>query len=408
MKQRTPKLLPIITAFLIVAASFYFGLVFGVEKEKKAEAARQALVTVENIDAGKPENVDFSLFWDVWKVVNEKYVSDDGPTDQEKVYGAISGMVKSLGDPYSVFFPPKESEYFESEIRGDFSGVGMEIGIKDDILTVIAPLKGTPAERAGIRAGDKIIKIDDTPTMDLDIDEAVNLIRGEKGTTVRLTIIREDVDEPIEVEVVRDIIEIPTIKTEKREADGVFVITLYSFSAKAPYLFREALREFIESGYSRLIIDLRNNPGGYLEAAVDIASWFLPAGKVIVEEAGKNGVEMVYRSKGYNILNNNLKLAILVNQGSASASEILAGALSEHGKAILVGEKTFGKGSVQELINLPGKTSLKITVARWLTPNGKSISKNGLTPDIEVPFTKEDFDAGRDPQLERAIEALQK
>ena len=400
------KIFLITIASALVAGSFFAGVFIGVEKEKQVISASTEKLP-KNIEEGKPQDVDFSIFWDVWNKINEKYVSTDGPSDQDKVYGAISGLVNSLDDPYSVFFPPKESEYFESEIRGNFEGVGMEIGIRDKILTVIAPLKGTPAELAGVLAGDKIIKVDDTPTLGLTIDESVDLIRGERGTKVLLTIIREGVDEPIEIEVTRDTIEIPTINTEARD-DGIFVITLYSFSANSPYLFKDALREFVESGYDKLLLDLRNNPGGYMEAAVDMASWFLPAGKVVVRETSRDGSEneKVYRSKGYNIFNNNLKFVILINQGSASASEILAGALSEYGKATLVGEKSFGKGSVQELIPVTDETSLKITIARWLTPNGVSISKNGLEPDIKVEFTKEDFEAGRDPQLEKAVEIL--
>ena len=277
----------------------------------------------------------------------------------------------------------------------------------DDVLTVIAPLKDTPAEKAGVQAGDKIIAIDDTFTAKLTVDESVNLIRGEGGTPVKLTIVRDGEKEPIEIEIIRGRIEIPTIKTTSRD-DGIFVIELYSFTATSPALFKNALREFIKSGDNRLVLDLRNNPGGYLDAAVDIASWFLPVGKIVVRETSRDPAleEKVYRSKGYDIFNKNLKFVILINQGSASASEILAGALSEYGKATLVGEKSFGKGSVQELIPIDKNSSLKITVAKWLTPNGVSISKNGLTPDIKVEFTKEDFEAKKDPQLEKAVEVL--
>ncbi|GMQ95217.1 MAG: S41 family peptidase [Patescibacteria group bacterium] len=365
---------------------------------------------VETLPQGAEETrfaeIDFSAFWEVWDLVNEKHVSSNGPTDQEKVWGAVSGLVGSLDDPYTVFFPPREAEYFESEVRGNFEGVGMEIGIRDKVLTVVAPLKGTPAERAGVRAGDKVIKIDDTSTFSLTIDESVDLIRGERGTPVVLTIVREGEDEPFEVEIIRDVINIPTISTEKRD-DGVFVIQLYNFSASSPSLFRSALREFVESKYDKLVLDLRNNPGGYLEASIDMASWFLPAGKVVVRETSRGANdEKLYRSKGYNIFSDDLKFAILINRGSASASEILAGALSEYGKATLIGEKTFGKGSVQELIPVTEGSSLKITIARWLTPSGISISGNGLTPDIEVEITKEDIEEGKDPQLERAIEVL--
>lgn len=404
MASFSKKIILITTAIFVIGTSFFVGFFTGAESKNKNTGIKSHAIYD---DGNMPDDIDFSIFWDTWNTINEKYVSTNGPSDQEKIYGAISGLVYSLGDPYSVFFPPKESEYFVSEIQGSFEGVGMEIGKTNDILTVIAPLKNTPAERAGIQAGDKIIAIDDSPTINLTVDEAVNLIRGEGGTPVKLTIIRKNKKEPIEIKVIRGTIEIPTINTIARD-DGIFIIELYSFSATSPYLFRNALREFIESGDNKLILDLRNNPGGFLEAAVDMASWFLPAGKVVVRETSRNSkdAEKIYRSKGYNIFNDNLKFVILINQGSASASEILAGALSEYGKAILVGEKSFGKGSVQELIPITEDTSLKITVARWFTPNRVSISKNGLTPNIEIEYTKEDFEAGIDPQLEKAVEVL--
>ena len=329
--------------------------------------------------------------------------------DQKKVWGAIEGLTDSLGDPYTVFFPPVESKLFEADIRGNFDGIGAEILAQDGAITVIAPLKNSPAEKAGIIAGDRIIKINDKETSSLSTEDAVQLIRGERGTQVVLTIFRSGVKEPFDVTVTRDVIDIPTINT-KELPNGIFVIELYSFSAQAPNLFRNALREFIVSGNDKLILDLRGNPGGYLEAAIDMASWFLPSSMVVVrEDFGKNSSEeKVYRSKGYNVFNDNLKFAILVDRGSASATEILAGALVEHGKAVLVGEKTFGKGSVQELVSITSETSLKITIARWLTPNGVSISQNGIEPEYPVAYTLADREADRDPQLEKAIEILNK
>jgi carboxyl-terminal processing protease len=391
-------------AILVVAAIvFYSGFYFGQQDSKVVISG------IENINQGKPEDVDFAAFWKAWNLLEEKYVSASttkkSVNEQDRVWGAIKGLTESLGDPYTVFFPPVESKLFESDIRGNFEGVGMEISSQEGTLTVIAPLKGSPAEKAGIRAGDKIIRIDDKETAGISGDEAVQLIRGPKGTAVTFTIIRGE-EEPLTVSVTRDVIDIPTINTE-RLGDGIFLIELYSFSAPSPNLFRNALREFIESGDNKLILDLRGNPGGYLEAALDMASWFLPTGKVVIrEDFGGSKDEKAYRSKGYDIFNDNLKFVILVDGGSASASEILAGALREHGKAVLIGEKTFGKGSVQELVNITDETSLKITVARWLTPNGVSISDHGIEPDIKVERTEEDVLNGRDPQLERAKQYL--
>lgn len=385
----------------IILSTFVSGVYFGYKNRLEVNKIT-ALLNKQN----PPElsNIDFNSFWKTWNLIESKYVSNNGLERQEMLWGAIVGLVGSLDDPYSVFFPPKEAEVFESTVRGDFGGVGMEVGMREGILTVVAPLKDTPAYRAGIKAGDKIFKIDNTISADLTIDEAVQLIRGEKGTEVVLLVVREEVEEPIQIEIIRDVIIIPVIETEKKE-NGIFVIKLYSFSGNSPASFREALREMIESGNSKLIIDLRGNTGGYLEAAVDLSSWFLPIGKVIAREQFGDGEEILYKSKGYDIFDD-LDLVILTNQGSASASEIMAGALREHGKATLVGEKTYGKGSVQELIDVKDGSSLKLTIARWLTPNGNSISEKGLEPDVKVELTIEDFEAGRDPQMDKAVEIL--
>lgn len=395
----------VVAIILLIVTAFFAGFFVGGNKDRDINAS----VPISNDGSLAPAVIDFSPLWKAWNTINEKFVpatTTDPITDEEKLYGTIHGLTGSLNDPYTVFFPPEDAEIFEADIRGNFEGVGMEIGIRDKVLTVIAPLKGNPAERAGIKAGDKVLKIDGTITDGMTIDKAVKLIRGEGGTKVSLTIFREGQEELLEIEIIRGMIQIPTIDTELR-GDGVFVIKLYNFSAISPNLFRDALREFIVSDTDKMILDLRGNPGGFLEAAIDMASWYLPAGKVVVtEDFGENGKPRIHRSKGYNIFNDNLKMVILINQGSASASEILAGALSQHGKATLVGTRSFGKGSVQELVKITPDTALKVTVARWLTPNGKSISDGGLSVDVEVEFTAEDFEAGIDPQFEKAVELL--
>jgi carboxyl-terminal processing protease len=347
---------------------------------------------------------DFGQFWAAWNVINEKYVPTKSSyvNNQEKVWGAITGLADSLGDPYTYFLPPQEKSLFEQEVRGIFGGVGMQIGMRDGFVTVIAPLKDSPAEKAGILKGDKVLVIDGATTTDMTIDKALYLIRGEVNTAVNLTLIHENAEETYDVTVVREEIKVPTIDTETK--DGVFIIRLYGFPATGSDLFREAMREFALSGSDKLILDLRGNPGGYLEIAVDMASWFLPQGKVVVREEAKDGPRNVYRSRGYDAFEEDDHIVILVDGGSASASEILAGALGQHGVATLVGTQTFGKGSVQELIEITPETSLKVTIARWITPNGTSLSEGGIKPDIEVGITKEDVEAGLDPQLDRAIE----
>ncbi|OGG76764.1 hypothetical protein A3B35_03060 [Candidatus Kaiserbacteria bacterium RIFCSPLOWO2_01_FULL_54_24] len=364
-----------------------------------------------------PEDVDFSPVWKAWRVIDEKFVpaavatstqvaTSTAEKNQERVWGMIQGLAGSLEDPYTFFLPPKENEIFADDISGAFEGVGMEIAVKNQVLTVVSPLKGSPAERAGIKSGDSILKIDNVETRGMDISTAVSRIRGPKGTQVTFLVMREGFTEPREIKVTREVINVPIVTTKAR-SDGVFVIELQSFTANSPELFRRALREFVESGSRSLVLDLRGNPGGYLEAAVDMASWFLPTGRVVVtEDYGGNAESVVHRSRGYDVFNENLRMVMLVDRGSASASEILAGALQHYGIAKMVGDRTFGKGSVQELVEITSDTALKITVARWLGPDGEQIPLDGIVPDVEIKNTEEDVKAGKDPQLEKAIEIL--
>ena len=371
-------------------------------------ALKHLLFIGSSLDATPDESADFTDFWKAWNILNSKFVQTHAsttlPDTKNKLYGAIAGLTASFGDPYTVFMPPEQSKLFNESISGEFGGVGMEIGIKDKALTVISPLKGTPAERAGIRSGDVIVTIDGKGTEGMSTDEAVKLIRGKKGTTVAFTFFRDG--KILEISVVRDIIAVPTIEHSYDAASGVYVIAIYEFTAPSASLFDKALIDFRKTGSNKLIIDVRGDPGGYLDAAVAIGSHFLPDGTPIVTEDYKGKQEnIVHRSRGTGGVPKDLKMVVLMDQGSASASEILAGALQDGGVATLVGTRTFGKGSVQELVNL-GEGSLKITVARWLTPAGRSISDGGLTPDIQVELTQEDFLAGRDPQKERAITFL--
>ncbi len=406
MKRKT-KIILSISVFFATGLVFFLGMYV----DSRIRLNSEKSITISNKNSIQSGMIDFAPFWKTWSILDEKYIFSASTTDQQKVYGAIKGLAESTGDPYTTFFPPSDAKIFEGDIAGKFSGVGMEIGIRDNILTVISPLKGTPAEKAGIRAGDKIYKIDSTFTSKLSADEAVKLIRGVEGTKVALTIIRADIKEPLIISVTRGTIEVPNIETEKR-ADGIFIIRLFSFSENSPTLFRNALRDFVawsneKQGNDKLILDLRGNPGGYLEAAVSMASWFLPVGDVIVrEDYGIRGAGPIHRSLGYDIFNKNLKFVILVDGGSASASEILAGALSEQGVAKLVGDKTFGKGTVQEMVPVTDNTFLKVTIARWLTPNGNSISNGGITPEFLVKRTQADYDKKIDPQQDKAISVL--
>jgi carboxyl-terminal processing protease len=391
-------------AILLVFFSFIFGFYLGDSKRPEIEKVDG----ISGKETAVDTQADFSPFWKVWNTLNEKYPTARAISDQDKIYGAIAGLVGSLNDPYTVFFSPEEAKSFEEEISGNFSGIGMEVGIKDKVLTVIAPLKDTPAYRADMKSGDKILKIDDTLTANLSAEEAVKLIRGEKGTSVTLTIFREGAEKPKEITIIRDTINIPTLDTELR-ADGIFVIKLYSFSANSANLFRDAMEQFVESGTDKLLLDLRGNPGGYLDSSIDMASWFLKGGKIVAtEDYGDNRSPQVFRSKGYNIFTDKLKFVILIDGGSASASEILAGAMQDNDRAELVGSQSFGKGSVQEVVKVTDDTLLKITVAKWLTPNGTSLSDTGLTPDYIVEVTEEDIENKKDAQLDKAVEILLK
>lgn len=358
--------------------------------------------------------LDSPLLREVQSSLNNKFVfwksSSTLPTDKELEYGMISGYVESYKDPYTVFFPPKEAKSFTENVQGSFGGVGMHVGMKEGNIVIIAPLKDSPAMKAGILAGDIITAVDGQNMIGMSSDEAVNLIRGEVGKNVTITVIHPDQRTTTDITIKRDIIKIPTLDTLKK--DSVFVIQLYNFSAESPQLFQKALNEFISSGLTRLVIDLRGNPGGYLDAAVSMASFFLEEGKVVVsEKQGKEETVVNHRSQGFAGIPTGTKVVVLVDGGSASASEILAGALKDHGIATVVGEKTFGKGSVQELVNFDDGSALKVTIAKWFTPAGINISEHGVKPDVEALASTSTPKLGTDgkpidTQLDKAIQTV--
>lgn len=358
--------------------------------------------------ACKPENIDFSLFWNAYDNLRNNFINPEKIDEQKMIYGAISGMTKSLDDPYTEFFDPEQAKMFEQDLAGSFEGIGAEIGIKKGSLTVIAPLKGTPAEAAGLRAGDQIVKINGEASLDMPVDEAVRKIRGKGGTEVVLTIFREGWKETKDIKITRDTIKIEAVKWEMKEG-GIAYLQIRYFNQSLSSDFKKIAYEILASPAEKIIIDLRDNPGGYLEVSKDIAGWFLKNGEIItVEDFGKKKVQEFHKADG------NEKFAdyptvILINGGSASASEILAGALRDNRGIKLVGEKSFGKGSVQEVVELQdGQSFLKITVAKWLTPKGDLISEVGLNPDEKVDITDDDFESDKDPQMDKALEIIKK
>lgn len=401
MENKKYIYLAIVVVAVVVA--FGAGFVFG-----SVERLPHPVQGIINKEFGKPKEFDFGLFWETLDKLNEKYVDNSKLKEDKLLYGAISGLVKGAGDPYTVFFPPVESKSFKQDVGGSFGGIGAEIGKKNGFLIVIAPLEDTPAQKAGLLAGDKILKINNEPTDDLTVEEAVTKIRGEVGTKVTLAILRgNDGTKTKDIVIERAIIKIPITKLEALKDNAIAHLSFYSFTSTAPFEFQQAASKILAtSGYKGVILDLRNNPGGFLEVSVDIAGWFLNAGDLVaIEDFGKAGAKTEFRTSGVAALKN-YPMVILVNQGTASAAEILAGALRDNRSVKLIGEKTFGKGSVQELVNFKDGSSLKVTVAKWLTPKGISISEHGLEPDYKVTFTEKDLEQKKDPQLDKAVEVL--
>jgi carboxyl-terminal processing protease len=312
-------------------------------------------------------------------------------------------MVSALGDPYTEFMDPEESREFNEDMAGSFEGVGMEVGIRDDVLTVISPLEGTPAFRAGIMAGDKILEINKEITKGMNINEAVSKIRGPKGTEVVLSVFREEVEDVLEFKITRDTIVVKSVSYKLLE-NNLFLIKINSFNSDTRGLFSEAVKDISTKNPKGIIIDLRNNPGGYLETPVSLLGEWINGEIAVIEKFG-DGNSLDYIAKGLNRLET-FPTIVLINGGSASASEIMTGALQYYKKATVVGEKSYGKGSVQMIKPLRDGSALKITMAEWLTPAGKNINEEGIIPDIEILLTYDDYKDNKDPQLDKAIELL--
>ena len=380
---------------------------------------------IVNQDAPKMVTVDFSLFWDVWQRIFRYYIDASTLDTQKMLWGAISGMVSAAGDPYTVFLPPKENTEFKQDLGGEFEGIGAQLGLKDNHIIVIAPLKGTPAQKAGIRSGDFILKVNDEETVSWTIPQAVNKIRGPRGSTVILTILHDNTQKPLDLSIVRDTILVPSVESwvktagEIIEVSGIPEVVNLAPRGKVAYLRLTRFGDHTNEDWTKavseiasalgpngtvkgLIFDLRNNPGGYLDGSVFIASEFVKSG-VVVSQVNSDGTKQDYKvNRDGKLLG--VPLVVLVNKGSASAAEIVAGALRDYKRGTLVGETTFGKGSVQTPQELSGGASLHVTTGKWLLPKGDSISKKGIVPDIEVKM--DDMEASRDAQLAKAIEVL--
>ncbi len=349
------------------------------------------------------KDVDFGLFWQAWDLIkNKSYHKDIG--DTQMFYGAMTGLVASLNDPYSVFFTPQANQEFQSELSGTFEGIGAEVGIKNNVLTVIAPLPDTPSFKAGIKAGDVIVAINGTTTENMSVDQAISLIRGPRGTQVTLSIFRTGFAKAQDFKITRQTIDVKSLTYQIRP-DNIAYIQIRQFNADTYPLLQQAIVKINSNkNVKGLIVDLRNNPGGYLDAAVNVASEWV-GNKLVVTEKDRDGNKTDHSVDNQPLLAG-YKTVILANQGSASASEILAGALKDWGLATIVGMKTFGKGSVQDLNPLPDGSSIKLTIAKWFTPKDISIDQQGIQPDVQVDLTETDYNANKDPQLDKAVEIV--
>lgn len=350
-------------------------------------------------------NADFSTFWRAWDLIEKNY---DGELDYSKmVNGAIEGMINAVGDPYTAYMSPEESQRLEDDLSGIISGIGAEVGIRDNKLVIIAPIDDSPAKKAGLLAGDNISQIDGVDTLNMDVNEAVSKIRGKEGTVVKLKIVRSGNTK--DYEITRAKITVKSVKSEVKNKD-IGYISISRFDSETTQELRKALNDFQTKSIKKIVLDLRDNPGGYLDESVTVASEFIKNGVIVTEKRDKLlGKKNEYKATGKGLLTNeDVKIVVLVNGGSASASEIVAGAIKDLKRGILVGEKTFGKGSVQEIENLAKGSKLRITIAHWYTPNGINIGKQGILPDIEVKMTEADYNAAKDPQLDKAIEILNK
>jgi carboxyl-terminal processing protease len=403
------KLRKLLLVVLVLATIFSSGYFLG-NRNFRASFEKFPQITISRDNPPGKESIDFSLFWRVWDVLGESYFDKTKLNPVKMVYGAIEGMVSSLGDPYTVFLPPEDNRIVQEDLSGSFEGVGIQIGFKGSQLAVVAPLPGSPAEAADIKAGDFIIGIKDeakdldTSTSGMSLPEAVKLIRGPAGTKVILTLLRDNEPEPLVVEITRAELEVPSlILTYTGDGGGYAHIRLLKFGGETDKEWQKAIREILgKSEVTGVILDVRNNPGGYLQEAVNIAAEFTKTDTLIVTEEKTSGVTNEFRTERIGLLQK-MPVVVLINGGSASASEILAGALRDIRGISLIGEKTFGKGTIQEPQQLENGAGLHITIAKWLTPSGTWVNENGLEPDIAI---EEDPETSEDEQLLKALEVL--
>ncbi|MBU0578251.1 S41 family peptidase [Patescibacteria group bacterium] len=387
---------------ILIIFVFILGWNVGVNHTYRAEGINAQNTVISPY--GEAEMVNMQLFWDTWNILSSKYVDPHTLDAQEMIFGAIEGMVDALGDPYTTFMTPKENKEFQDSLEGTLEGIGAELTLRHGLLTVISPLKNSPAKEAGLQPEDVIYMVDGQLTDEMTLEQAVMRIRGEKGTAVVLTILRKDYNEPIDITIVRDTININSVDWEM-EGD-IAIIEINQFGNNTKTEFSKAINDVLNQRPIGIVLDLRYNGGGYLDGAVDIVSEFIEEGEVVtIKKRNPEEDEIIYVNGQARVVNT--PLVVLINKGSASASEIVAGAIQDHERGIIIGETSFGKGTVQEVENLIGGSSLRVTIAKWFTPSGTNISEVGITPDIIVERTSDDYENDDDPQLDAAIEYIQ-
>lgn len=395
----------IIVVVILFGSGYYLGY-----SSYSADLKNFPKVTISRGLPLNKTNLDFSLFWKVWDDLSNKYYDSEKINSSAMIYGAIEGMVRAVGDPYTVFLPPNENKVVNEDLSGSFEGVGIQIGFKGTQLAVVTPLPGSPAEKAGIKPGDYIIGITDKAkniergTVGISLPEAVEIIRGKSGTEVTLTLLRDGEGEPLTKTLKRQKIDVPTIiLSYVGEGQSIAYLRLLKFGSETDSEWQKAVREIIaKKEVKGMVLDLRSNPGGYMQGAIDIASDFLKLGNVVVVEERGDKTKTEFKVEKIGLLQN-LPTVVLINEGSASASEILAGALRDNKKIKLIGEKSFGKGTIQEPEELEGGSGIHITIAKWLTPSGYWVNEKGLDPDVTI---EDNLETTEDEQLQEAIKTL--